>query len=129
MPHKRRRKGRKSKFVTKRGFPFQLMKYAESKQIEFTLTDNLLPNPSMIGLGFRSMVNIREGTDLLERVGREIQITGIYIKMIYQAENDNSVRWLRATLFSPRDMSNTDEPAFDMTGMIPKHWAGSLVVL
>ncbi len=113
MPHRRRRK-RKSKFVTKRGLPFQLMKYAESKFLTFSLADFLLTSPATSGLNLRSLVNIREGPGINERIGRQIQLTGIYVKIIYNAVNDNNTRWMRVTLSQPRLPDVIEQPTVGM---------------
>ena len=45
MPYKSRRNRRKSKYVTKRGLPFQLMKYAETKYNDLLVTNQLIAQP------------------------------------------------------------------------------------
>ncbi len=115
MPFKNRRKrGRKSKFVTKRGLPFQLMKYAETKYITFGNTDLTLPNPASLFINNIQLANIREGSGLNERIGQQIQLTGIHIKIIYQAVNANDVRFLRVGVWTPRIVDDTADPFTDM---------------
>ena len=75
MPHNRRRKGRKTKFVTKRGFPFQLMKYAEQKFSTIAVFNAVLTRPSD-STNRKHLTNIRQGTNQGERVGNMIQTTG-----------------------------------------------------
>ncbi len=114
MPFKKRRKGRKSKFVTKRGLPFQLMKYAETKYLTFSDTDVVLANPASLFVNNINITNIREGTGLNERVGQMIQVTGFHIKIIFKAVNANDLRFLRVGVWLPRIPDDTTAPFTNM---------------
>ncbi len=131
MPSKSRRNRRKSKYVTKRGLPFQLMKYAETKYIVFADSDVSLPNPSST-LSNINLVNIREGTGLNERVGQQIQITGVHIKIIFKGANSNDLRFFRAMLWTPRISDDSSPPVLDMvnTAQFEEHtvWADKLAI-
>jgi len=77
MPHRRRRRGRKSKFVTKRGLPFQLMKYAETKFNDLGVVDVAVPSTAVIGGLFQSLTLTETGVGQKQRIGNMIQVTGI----------------------------------------------------
>jgi len=111
MPFKRSRgRGRKSKFVTKRGLPFQMMKYVETKNTVIELLNSLADNPPVLGVNNVSLVNIREGAGQFERIGSMIQVTGIHVKIIFEGVNSNALRFLRVGLWSPRDAQTTIGP-------------------
>ncbi len=94
MPFKRRRRGRKSKFVTKRGLPFQLMKFAETKYFTDSIFGLSLPTPA--DSSSNRLINlIRIGTFENERIGQKIQVSGYYIRMTFEAVNTNSMRFMR----------------------------------
>ncbi len=117
MPFKRQRKrGRKSKFVTKRGLPFQMMKYVETKFQTITETAVALTSglPS-IGPQFASLTLFNQGVDQFERIGNMVQVTGIYIRMIHSSILDGNNQWVRVTLTTPRDVNGGEQPISGMT--------------
>ncbi len=122
MPFKRNRNGsKKTKYVTKRGLPFQLMKYAETKYSTATSgapgVDLLLPSPATI-TNLITLTDIRQGDNFNERDGMMIQITGVYIRIIYEAALTGAAQYLRAILYSPRISSSFLAPASDMVNII-----------
>ncbi len=115
MPARRRHNGgRKSKFVTKRGLPFQMMKYVETKNRLLSALNRNADNPSISGLNNLSLVDIREGSADNERIGSLIQVTGIHVKIIFQGVNSNDLRYLRVGLWSPRIPDATTQPFDNM---------------
>ncbi len=115
MPN-RRRHGRKSKFVTKRGLPFQMMKYAEQKFNTITETDVAITSGvPAIGAQFVSLVGLTQGDEQDNRQGNMIQLTGIYIRMIHQSLLDGGNQWVRVTLTTPRDVNSSQPPISGMT--------------
>ncbi len=115
MPHKRRRRGRKSKFVTKRGLPFQLMKYAETKFTDVGALDITLTNPAVIGPQFLAINALLQGVQQGQRIGNMVQITGVYIRFIFETILTGENQWVRIMLSTPRDPTST---AFPFTGMV-----------
>jgi len=102
MARKRRRRGRKSKFVTKRAFPFMMMKLAETKYLTFAISNVNLPiNPSE-GITTRSLINIIEGNGLNQRIGQMIQLTGIYVRAVYKAIDSDDTYTFRIGMHTPR---------------------------
>ncbi len=102
MPAKRRRNGgRKSKFVTKRGLPFQLMKYAETKYHTIGSSNITLTVPPS-GDSVNPLYVIRRGSAEIERTGNEISISGVYIRIIAESALVGSAQYLRAVLYTPR---------------------------
>ncbi len=115
MPFRSSRgRGRKSKFVTKRGLPFQMMKYVETKNTVVELIDSLADNPSVLSVNNISLVNIREGAGQFERIGSMIQVTGIHVKIIFKGVNNNDLRFLRVGLWTPRIPDATNQPFTNM---------------
>jgi len=115
MPHRRRRNGRKSKFVTKRGLPFQMMKYVETKFQTLNATDVSCATFPGIGPQFAAVNLIEQGVQQDERIGNMVQLSGIYIRLIHEATNPALNQWLRVTLTSPRDVNGGSRPISDMT--------------
>jgi len=114
MPARRRRNGRKSKFVTKRGLPFQLMKYAETKYNDEGVLDRLLTNPATLGVQFESIVSIGTGNTVNTRVGNIIQVSGFYGRCIYESTLTGQMQYIRICIVTPRDVNNANVPIVDM---------------
>jgi len=115
MPFKRNRNGgRKSKYVTKRGLPFQMMKYAETKYHTLDQGPLTLPVPPS-GTNVIRLDDIRRGAAENERVGNEVQVTGVYIRLIYEAALTGTSQYMRAILYSPRLISAVNPPALTVT--------------
>ncbi len=125
MPFKRRRNGRKSKskYVTKRGLPFQLMKYAETKYNDNnTFNQTLLSDPTS-SVQLTSMVGIGGGTSVNSRVGNSIQVSGFYGRVIYDAAITTETQYMRLCVVSPRVTNNATAPIGNMIGPIdPDDW-------
>lgn len=113
MPHRRRRMKRKTKFVTKRGLPFQLMKYVETKYDVEAQNNLLLENPS-VSANRSHLTNIRQGIGEVERIGNMVQITGVHVNIIFEAVNPNSMRFLRVVLYTPRSAVVDGDPVINM---------------
>lgn len=106
---RRRRKRRKGKFVTKRGLPFQLMKYVEQKFIRLSIQDLALNVPAT-SAELIHLTEIRTGTQQFERVGHMIQVTGVYGKVTFSALSSTKIRFLRLIVYTPRIVDNTLPP-------------------
>ncbi len=122
MP-RRRRNGRRSKFVTKRGLPFQLMKYAETKYNDHTIFDqNLLT--AVVGTNqLQSLVTIGGGTSVNSRIGHQIQVSGFYGRLIIDAALTGASQFVRVCVCSPRVTDNATAPIGNMVGPIdPDDW-------
>jgi len=108
------------------------MKYAETKYIVFAGSDVVLLNPPSVGVNNINCCDIREGSGLNERIGQQIQLTGIHIKIIFKGQNSNDLRWLRAMLYSPRIEDDTGSPVLDMvnTAQFEENivWADKLAI-
>jgi len=77
------------------------MKFAETKYITTADAGLALPFPAS-GSSVIPLVDIRQGTDIDERVGNEVQVSGVYIRIIYEAALTGTTQWMRALLYSPR---------------------------
>ncbi len=108
-PRRRRNRGRKTKFVTKRGLPFQLMKYQEQKFISLLIDDRDLLVPATTG-ELIQLNEIRTGTQQFERVGNMVQVTGVYGKITFSATSSTKMRFLRVILYSPRIVDDLGSP-------------------
>jgi len=119
MPFKRRRhNGRKSKFVTKRGLPFQLMKYADTKYNDEAGTDISVLSIPVLGPQLESLVNIGGGTSVNNRTGNAIQVSGFYGRLIYEATLTGSAQWIRVVVYQARHPASAVSPITDMVSPI-----------
>lgn len=108
-----RRRSRKSQYVTKRSLPFQLMKYAETKQITQTLRNFLPILPGDTTQVFE-LTDILQGDETNERTGNEIQLRSFYARFWCNAVSSSGV-FARFILYSPR-LANSNTPPV-VTGM------------
>lgn len=111
MPNRRRRM-KKSKFVTKRGLPFQLMKFAEAKFVLKSLSLTMASPPTFANQTLK-LTEIASGTNQAERVGNEIQLSGVFLN--YDMQSAIASARGRIILYSPRQVTSTALPATDMT--------------
>lgn len=116
MPRKRRRNGRKSKFVTKRSLPFQMMKYVEQKFIVLAIADLLLPVPATTA-NLIHLTAITQGNDQFSRDGNMIQVTGIYAKVTFTAVSSAKIRFFRLIIYSPRIANDINSPVSRVVGL------------
>lgn len=118
MPFKRRMR-RKSKFVTKRSLPFQLMKFAETKIDSFTNTNKILvANPPTFVDNVELMYSIARGTGADDRIGNIVQASGYYIRCTFAANgtgNQNVMQYFRIIVYQHKIPASTDIPAVGMT--------------
>lgn len=112
MPHRRRMRRRKSKFVTKRGLPFQLMKYAEVKKHDEIFIQEDLTVIATTG-NHRQLLDINQGLDIQNRIGNMVQCTGFYIRVMFESVLTGSMQWIRIAVTTPRDTNNTSSPIFN----------------
>ncbi len=108
-------KGRKSKFVSKRGFPFQLMKFAEAKQADIQQTIIL---GSVGAITRLNPFAIGRGTGATSRIGNIIQVSGYYSRWTYQSDTVALVQFWRVTVYqNKKEAQGTDVPATDMVNV------------
>ncbi len=103
MPRRSHR--RRSKFVTKRAFPFMLMKQAETKSISTSAKDVSFVSSLPIDL---SLNNISQGTQVSERVGMDVQTSSVFFKASFSNSLDdsnptNKAYYARVILYTPRN--------------------------
>jgi len=115
MPHRRGRKGRKSKFVTKRGLPFQLMKYAETKFVTLNDTNIMVAAFPGIGTQFQSINLLAAGVEQDDRIGNMVQMSGVFVRLIHESRIDTANQFIRVALSTPRDPNSSSRPISDMT--------------
>jgi len=114
MPFRRRRMKRKTgKFVTKRGLPFQLMKYADTKRKDFTGAKTLPLIPTLAA-NAQSIHELVAGTNFNERIGTTIQVSGFVLSYDMQALGVANNRG-RIIIYTPRDDSNLVLPVTSIT--------------
>ncbi len=119
---RRRRSGRKSKFVTKRGLPFQLMKYQETKFESFFETaitlQTAIPATQVI-----DMSSIFQNVQANGRVGNQINVSGFYCTVIHEAALTGQMQWIRVVVVTPRITTFLGKPIVDMIAPIdPREW-------
>ncbi len=101
MPRRMRR--RKTKYVTKRSLPFQLMKYAETKERVLNFVNIVLPLPATLSSNVFELTEVSQGTGINERIGDELQTRSIYARFTAGlAGPASSGTWCRFILYSPR---------------------------
>ncbi len=119
MPRRSRRNGRKSKFVTKRSLPFQLMKYAETKQ--FTTTFDPLTLTTS-GTSF-DLSELEQGPSVFERIGNECQLRSVYCRFTITknaAETMSNASFARFILYTPRLANDSTVPVAKLTSLVDK---------
>lgn len=116
MPRRRRRNGRKSKFVTKRSLPFQLMKYVEQKFVVLAIADLPLAVPATTA-NLIHLTAINQGNDQFTRDGNMIQVTGIYAKITFTAVSSAKIRFFRMIIYSPRVTNDINSPVSRVVGL------------
>lgn len=102
MPRFRRRRKRKSKFVTRRALPFLLMKTAEAHRKTLSIIDNVIANS--IDIEFDMSV-ISQGDGVAQRNGNEIQATGFVGKFTFSIDPsipETRPSYARVILWMPR---------------------------
>ncbi len=104
MPRRRRR----SKFVTRRAFPFLLMKQLETKSESTTAKDVSFLSTLPIDVGVNE---ISQGTMVSERVGMEVQTSSVFFKCSFSNSLDdsnptNKAYYARVVLYTPRDSAD-----------------------
>jgi len=120
MPSRRRRKGRKTKYVTKRGLPFQLMKFAEIKFIDTATpsTGLLVPAPSTFATNTFIPLAIQRGDGEAERIGNIVQVSGYYCRFVYDGLEASVSNFLRIVIYSPKqDQQSQESPCVDMVNV------------
>ncbi len=123
MPFKRRRNGRKSKYVTKRGLPFQLMKYAETKYNDEVTFNLVLSDTAGPGPQLESIVNIDQNTGKTGRIGEIIQVSGFYGRMVFESNFTAAAQYIRVCVVSPRTPTQVAAPITNMVEPIdPEIW-------
>jgi len=113
---RRRFKGRKSKFVTKRGLPFALMKFAEAK---FSVDNDEfnVPDPSVFSTNAVLPLDIARGNGAGQRDGNTVQVSGYYISLHVNALSSSAAQFFRIIIYSPKDASDTTLPGTDTTNI------------
>jgi len=111
MPHRRRRRGRKTKFVTKRGLPFQMMKYVETKFKTISVFNQVLSDTASLNQFF-SLSSIDGGSDQEQRVGNMAQCSGFFIRLVYEAQLTGQMQYIRVIVYTPR-FTGQAVPAID----------------
>jgi len=133
MPSRNRRNNRrKSKYVTKRGLPFQLMKYAETKYHDVIFTDQMIVSPPD-GTSIKDLTSIANGTSTITRIGSDIQISGVYITFTCTGpDSPGNVAFFRAILYSDRDIGTVSAAATNVREPVDpeqfKVWDDKLIV-
>lgn len=118
MPFKRHRKGgRKSKFVTKRGLPFQLMKYAETKFVDQAVNLNIL-NPPTFAANVLELTDILQGDGQGQRIANHINISGLYGRYRINTNDAASPQFCRIVVYTPRVIGSEDLPSQSVVGLI-----------
>ncbi len=118
MPHRRRRRGRKTKFVTKRSLPFQMMKYVETKFFDNVQQDITAVTPVPVGPQFQAINLMNQGSDTFNREGNMVQQTGLYARFILESALSGTNQWLRIAFVTPRITNSISFPLLNMTTAI-----------
>jgi len=105
MP-KRKYTRKKRKYVTKRSFPFMLMKHAEPKHVELERKAQELNGA---GADIIPLNEIDRGTTVGSRNGNEVQLTGFYFrgytsKSTAALTPTDSTYMVRVVIYTPREM-------------------------
>ncbi len=105
MPRRSRRK--KSKYVTRRALPFLIQRQAEPKYIHESITglDFIATLPEE-----KDMTAMTIGGGRENRIGNQIQVTGIYARGFFTPSHDatnptDNAYMARVVLYTPRDQS------------------------
>lgn len=121
MP-KRRRRARKSKYVTKRGLPFQLMKYNETKYKDIG-GSNIVLNTIAPIIQHNELTLLTQGNSIDQRIGNVAQASGVYTRIVFEAQLTGQMQFVRCVLSTPRITSETGLPISDMvTPIDPDIW-------
>ena len=112
---RRRRRGRKSKFVTKRGLPFQMMKYQETKFKDKVVIGQILTTLPALPNQLAHLTDISAGDEQDARDGNMIQLTGIYVRIIHEANLTSAGQFIRVCLSSNRNATDFSTPILDAT--------------
>ncbi len=107
----RRRRKKKSKFVTRRALPFLLMKQAEAKRKSLSILDAVISVSTSVEL---DMSVISRGDATGERIGNEVQITGFIGQFTFSVDAEGipetRPRYARVILWMPRGDSEVAPP-------------------
>lgn len=106
----RMRRRRKSKFVTRRALPFLLMKQAEAKRDNDSVSDEVLSVSTPIDF---DMSLINQGDAVNTRTGQEVQLTGFIGNFTFSIDStitETSPKYARIILWMPRGDSNVAPP-------------------
>ncbi len=110
------RRNKRSKFVTKRGLPFLLMKTAETKHHTQVAADVSLVSSLPIEL---DMTDVDQGDSVSQKIGQELQISSVFFKCGFSNSLDdtsptNKAYYGRVILYTPRDpLDLIDAQPFD----------------
>jgi len=117
MPSRHRRRGRKTKFVTKRGLPFQLMKYAEAKFKDQAINVNILA-PAIFSTNVVTISDVAQGNEQNARDGDHINISGVYARYRINTNDAASPQFVRIVMYTPRVVDTEDLPTTNVVGLI-----------
>jgi len=113
----RRSHKRKSKYVTKRSLPFQLMKYAETKRLITDFDDEII---DLAGNTF-DLSLITQGETQSTREGNEIQFRSVYCRFYTEVAGtpqSGQAVYMRFILYSPRLANLSVPPVTEMRGFV-----------
>ncbi len=99
-----RRHNKKSKYVTKRGLPFMMMRMAEAKHVNQEVQNEPI-NSGLIVTD--NLTAIGRGDTAGTRIGNEVQVTGLYCTGFFSPSHDDtfptsSAYMGRVVLYTPR---------------------------
>lgn len=136
---RRRRKSRRTKFVTKRALPFLLSRNAEAKRFTLGLTDHVLTLSTPLTQDYTA---IPQGTEVSERIGVNIKVSGWVLKATLSIDPFTSLTRPSFTRFilwmprgdisvSPPDVNPTEFPDPEkyiiwLDRTVPNPWTNSL---
>lgn len=128
----RRSRKRKSKYVTKRGLPYQLQKHAEKKFFEHEFASAVFSNPPSYSTSVFEMTQISQGTGNKARIGNEVQMTGLFYKFAIKSKATNS-SWFRIVMYTPRIIGDVSLPCTLIADQIDPDahivWSDKIVAL
>ncbi len=112
MPRQRKRK---SKYLTKRGLPFALMKQVETKSNSVEDADVSMVSGLPIDI---NLTQIAGGDTVNQRVGNEIKVSSVFFKCGFSNSIDatlptNKAYFGRVMLWSPRDITASASTPLD----------------
>lgn len=114
------RRTKKSKYLTKRGLPYALMKTVETKYQSQNEGGFLITVPPTFSNNSWQLYDINPGLLFNNRVGNEIQTRSFFCRIFAKSVDGATQVWCRALLYSPRDASATSVPINSLRD-IPDH--------